>query len=409
MKQLSLFDTPAADAEIPLSELFEAYFDCRRNKRRTMNALAFEEDYENELIQLWREVNDGTYRPGRSIAFIITRPVQREIFAADFRDRVVHHLVINKLNPLFEKEFIHDSYACRKGKGTLFGIRRAERFIRQCSENYTRDCYILKLDIEGFFMRIDRNRLFNKLERFIFEKYKGDDINILLGLIRQIVFYEPTIGCHIKGGKETWRGLPDSKSLFHSPPGCGLPIGNLTSQIFANFYMTPFDHFMKHDLGLRYYGRYVDDFVVVHPDKEYLKSLIPIIRDYFSTELGLKLHPRKIYLQHYSRGVKYLGAVIKPYRIYIASRTAGNFYQAVQRQNNILAANIHNDSAHTAVEQDAFLSSMNSYLGMMKHYASYNLRSRIVSGLSPAWWSHIAVTAGCRKFVKSEWYGHSGE
>lgn len=292
MTQLSLFDLPR-EAEIPLAEFFEAYFDCRRNKRRTINALAFEKDYESELLWLHREVNDGSYRPGRSIAFIVEQPVQREIFAADFRDRVVHHLVINKLNPLFEKEFIHDSYACRKGKGTLFGIRRVDRFIRRCSENYTRDCNILKLDIEGFFMRIDRSRLFGRLERFVLEKYHGTDTQLLIGLLRRIIFYEPTSGCHIKGGRDKWDGLPDSKSLFHSPPGCGLPIGNLTSQIFANFYMTPFDHYMKHRLGIRYYGRYVDDFIVVHPDRECLKSLIPAIRDYLFSRLGLKLHPPK--------------------------------------------------------------------------------------------------------------------
>lgn len=391
-------------AEIPLHEFFEAYFDCRRNKRRTINALEFESDYEAELIRLWREVNDGTYRPGRSIAFIVNHPVQREIFAADFRDRVVHHLVINKLNPLFEREFIYDSYACRKGRGTLFGIRRIGRFIRQCSENYTRDCYILKLDIEGFFMRIDRRRLFERLERFVREKYRGEDIGLLVELVRKIVFYEPTVGCHIKSGRETWAGLPDSKSLFHSPPGCGLPIGNLTSQIFANFYMTPFDHFMKHEMKLKYYGRYVDDFIVIHPDREYLKSLIPVIRDYLSAELRLKLHPRKIYLQHYSRGVKYLGAVIKPYRIYIANRTVGNFRQAVLCQNSVLAVDTRAGySSPTKIEQDAFLSSMNSYLGIMKHYSSYNLRTQTVSMLSPLWWHHVAITAGHGKFVRSPW------
>ncbi len=152
--QLSLFDT--AKPKIEISEVFEAYFDCRKNKRNTANALAYEIDYENKLLQLHKEINDGTYKIGRSIAFIVNKPVKREIFAADFRDRVVHHLIINKLNHLFEKQFIYDSYSCRKGKGTLFGINRIDSFIRKCSKNYTRDCYILKLDIKGFFMHIDK-------------------------------------------------------------------------------------------------------------------------------------------------------------------------------------------------------------------------------------------------------------
>ena len=113
-------------------ELFEAYFDCRRNKRNTINALAFEKHFEHHLFQLKEEMLSGSYQPGRSIAFIVNKPVKREIFAADFRDRVVHHWLINKLNPYFEKEFISDSYACRTGKGTQFGIKRINDFIRKC-------------------------------------------------------------------------------------------------------------------------------------------------------------------------------------------------------------------------------------------------------------------------------------
>ena len=150
-----------------LESLFQAYFDCRKNKRNTMNALRFETDYENNLITLCDELNSGTWHAGRSIAFVLDKPVRREIFAADFRDRVVHHWLINQLNPLFEKAFIHDSYASRKGFGMHLGIQRADRFIRQCSHNYQRDCYVLKLDIMSFFIRINRLILWTRLCRFI--------------------------------------------------------------------------------------------------------------------------------------------------------------------------------------------------------------------------------------------------
>jgi retron-type reverse transcriptase len=161
MQQLSLLDLlQDLKPTLALAELFEAYANCRSTKRNTLNALAFEMDYEVNLLKLCAEINDGSYQPGKSIAFIVNKPVKREIFAADFRDRVVHHLIINKLNPLFEKTFIHDSYACRKGKGTHFGIQRVDRFIRQCSQNYTKDCYVLKLDIQGFFMHINKTLLF---------------------------------------------------------------------------------------------------------------------------------------------------------------------------------------------------------------------------------------------------------
>ena len=246
--QLSLFSnssTTGLKKGFTLEAIFEAYFSCRSNKRNTINALAFELDYESNLIQLWKELNDGSYQPGKSIAFIVHKPVQREIFAADFRDRVVHHLIINKLNPLFEKEFIQDSYACRVGKGTHHGISRANKFIRQCSKNYKEDCYVLKLDIEGFFMHINKEILFSRLQKFIEAQYKQNDKELVLEICHKIIFNSPTENCIIKGAAKNWEGLPKNKSLFHSPQNSGLPIGNLTSQIFANFYMSAFDHFMK--------------------------------------------------------------------------------------------------------------------------------------------------------------------
>ncbi len=395
--QLDIFDTniEISKAKINLDELFEAYFSCRSNKRNTINSLAFEVDYESNLVKLCDEINNGAYQPGKSIAFIVYKPVQREIFAADFRDRVVHHLIINKLNPLFEKTFINDSYACRTGKGTHFGIQRIDKFIRQCSENYTRNCYILKLDIKGFFMHINKNILFEKLSAFINKQYLQTDKELLLALCRKIICNDPTQNFIIKGKRSNWDGLPTDKSLFHSAHQSGLPIGNLTSQIFANFYMNSFDHFVKHDLGIRYYGRYVDDFVIVHQDKEYLKALIPALSNFLLSTLQLTLHPKKIYLQHYSKGVKFLGTVILPNRIYIATRTKGNFYNAIEKQNKI-ARNHKPTKENHAV----FLSGMNSYLGIMKHYRTYKLRKEMIfKNVSGWWWNYVYLSGGISKFV----------
>jgi RNA-directed DNA polymerase len=391
--QISLFDIP--HPKIELSELFKAYFNCRINKRNTANALAFEVEYESNLVKLCEEINNGTYQIGKSIAFIVDKPVKREIFAADFRDRVVHHLVIGKLNNLFERQFIHDSYSCRVDKGTHFGIQRVDKFIRQCSGNYTKNCYILKLDLQGFFMSINKETLFAKLEQFINEKYKNSDKDFLIKLCKQIIFNDPTKNCIIKGNKSDWNDLPQTKSLFHSQPNCGLPIGNLTSQVFANFYMDTFDHFVKHDLKIRYYGRYVDDFVIVHKDKEYLKKVISKISEYLQTELQVTIHPKKIYLQHYSKGVKFLGTVILPNRIYIANRTKGNFYNAIVKQNQI--ARNHKPSKE---ELQSFQSSMNSYLGIMKHYKTYKLRKGMLfKNLTGYWWNHVYLSGGIAKFI----------
>ena len=360
--QLSLFDPPPKP-QIQLEELFEAYFDCRKNKRNTANALAFEIDYENKLVKLCEEINNGTYKIGRSIAFIVDKPVTREIFAADFRDRIVHHLIIKKLNHLLEKQFIYDSYSCRVGKGTHFGIQRVDRFIRKCSKNYTQNCYILKLDIQGFFMHINKNILWQKLEEFINKKYDKSDKQLILNLCKQIVFNNPTNGCIIKGKRSNWNSLPKTKSLFHTNADSGLPIGNYTSQVFANLYMNTFDHYIKHDLKIKFYGRYVDDFVIVHQNKEYLKNLIPQLSNYLQSELNLTLHPKKIHFQHYSKGIKFIGAEINTNRIYISNRTKGNFYNAIQKQNKI--ARNHKP---TEQEQKDFQAVMNSYLGIMTHY-----------------------------------------
>jgi retron-type reverse transcriptase len=396
MQQLTLFNLlEALKPTVELAELFEAYQACRSSKRNTRNALAFEVDYESYLVNLCADINNGSYQPGKSIAFIVNKPVKREIFAADFRDRVVHHLVVSKLNPLFEKTFIYDSYACRVGKGTHLGIQRVDRFIRQCSQNYTTDCYVLKLDIKGFFMHINKAILFAKLQAFIEQKYQASDKQLLLELCQKIIFYEPTQHCIIKSKRSAWQGLPLDKSLFYSAPQCGLPIGNLTSQVFANFYMNSFDHFIKHDLGIRYYGRYVDDFILAHEDKDYLKALIPVIKDRLQKQLQLTLHPNKIYLQHYSKGVQFLGAVIKPHRIYIAKRTQGNFYDAIAKQNTLVLAQKPGKE-----QQAAFLSSMNSYLGILKHYKTHKLRKRLLfNNLSARWWNCVHLSGGIAKFV----------
>ena len=159
--------------------------------------------------------------------------------------------------------------------------------------------------------------------------------------------------------------------------------------------MNEFDHWVKKELGIKHYGRYVDDFVIIHPDKDYLKSLIPQLSNFLLSTLQLTLHPNKIYFQHYSKGVQFLGTIIKPNRIYIANRTKGNFYEAIEKQNII--ARYHKP---TKEEQKDFLSSMNSYLGIMKHYKTYNLRKRMINkNLSAWWWNYVYSTGGLSKFV----------
>lgn len=377
MSQAELFEktNDFLSGQIALEDVFEAYYACRKNKRKTVNALSFELDFEKELIRLWKEINSNTYKIGRSIAFIVQHPVQREVFAADFRDRIVHHLVVSKINSLFEKDFIEESYSCREGKGVLYGVKDICDKIRRCSAEYSKDCYILKLDIRSFFMSINKNILYQMLFDFLSEKYHAPDKHIILRLIKQIVFNNPEDNCRIKGKMADWNGLPVYKSLFWSCKHCGLPIGNLTSQIFANFYLNRLDKYIIEELGLKYYGRYVDDFVIIHEDKKVLLDAWHKIGNFLEKNLKLSLHPQKFYLQHYTKGVRFIGAVIKPNRIYIENRIKNNLYQKIYKQLPQMAKSVE----HTLANLEYFVASVNSYIGYMRHYNTYNLRSKILT------------------------------
>ena len=366
------------DYKRTLVDLFKAYYDARKNKRKSLGVISFEMDYEKKLLELGQELMTGTYKISPSICFISFKPLQREIFAADFRDRIIHHLIYNYSSPIFERSFINDSYSCRLNRGTSYGIKRLDHFIRSCSENYKKDCYILKLDIKGYFMSINKDILYQKVVDKI-KSYRSSyffDLEWLLGIIKQVIFHDPTKDCLMRGKKEDWAGLPKSKSLFWAKGNTGLPIGNLTSQLFGNVYLDDFDHFVKYRLHCKFYGRYVDDMVIVHTDKEYLKSIVPLIRRYLHEELFLELHPKKISLQHFSRGVSFLGAIIKPYRLYIHHKTKGSFYEKIRFWNKFLK-----EKPREFLEQyqGKFIASINSYLGLLGCFNTYKLRKKVLT------------------------------
>jgi hypothetical protein len=308
--------------------LHAAYLQARRHKRGTPSQLRFERDLESNLLALASELEQRTYRLRPSSCFICETPVKREIVAADFRDRVVHHLVYDWIAPTFERQFLHDSYSCRKGKGTLFGIRRVEGFLRAASDDMRRDCWVLRLDISGFFMAIDRARLFALVQKGLGVVLV--DPGLLDFLLRTLVFADPLAGARFRGSPTDWEGLPSDKSLQGSAPGCGLPIGNLTSQLFANIYLNPLDQFVKRELKLRWYGRYVDDMVFLHPDRAVLAAAIGQVRDFLRDRLGLRLHPCKVHLQPAAHGFPFLGVYVLPFRTYAGRRVVANFRAALR-------------------------------------------------------------------------------
>jgi len=375
------------DKEQILYNLFQAYYDTRKYKRNTQSAVNFEMNYEQKLFELREDLVNGTYTISPSICFIIQDPVQREVFAADFRDRIVHHLIYNYIYELLDNHFIYDSYSCRVAKGTHFGIKRVEHFLRSCTRNYTRDTYILKLDIQGFFMGIDKTILFNKIQTYLSSKKEKltVDYGFLIQLIHKVVFHDSTMGCIIKWLKANRNWLPDNKSLFHSWPDIWLAIGNLTSQLFANIYLDSLDKYIKYELWFQYYGRYVDDFIIIDNDKQKLLTAIPKIRKFLREKLHLTLHPKKIYFQHYNKWVQFLWVYIKPYRTYIRRRTLGNFYKRVFSLNKVV---VYNETS---------LSIINSYLWLLQHFRTYKVRSKILWILYPDFWKCFSIEKWIKK------------
>ena len=209
-----------------------------------------------------------------------------------------------------------------------------------------------------------------------------------------IIFNDPVKNCIYHSPFVLWELLPKDKSLFTAKKDCGLPIGNLTSQVFANFYLTGFDHFIKKECGIRNYGRYVDDCLLVHHSRVFLKRLIPRIHKYLRNDLKLTLHPRKIYLQPCCNGVKFLGCFIKPSHIVINRRTLKNFKKALFTHNRLVI-----DHKPDKEERAAFISSVNSYLGILRHYKTYRQRRHIIMNhISPFWYKHITFYSN--KFEK---------
>ena len=316
--------SPPIDALFSLENLYRAYRRCRRRKRNTHNALEFERDLEANLIALRDELQGGTYRPGRFVAFLVRKPKQREIFAADFRDRVVHQLLVAHLERRWERRFIHDSFACRMGKGTHAAVDRLRSFTRQATSNGARPAWYLQLDVRGFFVSLDRRVLWDRLAAV-------EHDHAVLWLLRLILFHEPTENCRFRGTRRAdFERLPPHKTLFRTSAGCGLPIGNLTSQFGANVYLDALDQFVKHDLKVRHYVRYCDDIVLLSTDAAELAAWERSIASFLDARLRLRLNDRRK-LRPVSDGIDFLGYIVRPGYLLVRRRVVGSLRERLER------------------------------------------------------------------------------
>ncbi len=329
--------------------------DCRRSKRNSTSALAFEQHLERNLCQLDDDLRSGSYQPGRSICFVITRPKPREVWAADFRDRIVHHLLYNRISPRFYASFTADSCACIPGRGTLYGAQRLEAKVRSITQNWSQPAFYLKLDLANFFVSIDKHILRELIAKRVSEPW-------WMQLAEQILFHDPRLDYKLRGKPVMLDLVPAHKRLGNHPAHLGLPIGNLSSQFFANIYLDTLDQFIKHRIGAKYYIRYVDDMVILHESAQWLNAAKWDIEQFLGDRLNARLNPSKTILQPLDRGVDFVGQVIRPWHRATRKRTV---IGAMHRVRDIDAA----DLFETA----------NSYFGLLRQTKSHHQRAKLAN------------------------------
>lgn len=344
--------------------IYQAYLDCRKNKRNTFNALKFEINAEENLCKLEQELKNRTYHPSRSLLFAAKKPKLREIFAADFRDRIVHHLLVNSLEEIYEPIFIHDSYASRDDKGTHKADSRLQSFLRKITANGRVRAYYLQLDIKDFFTSIDKELLFTIIRR----KVTNPEV---LWLTEKIIFWDCTKSYIPRGSQQLLSNIPDNKTLFGKDNRRGLPIGNLTSQFFANIYLNELDQFVKHTLKAHYFLRYVDDFVILSPDASQLRVWQAQIEEFLQSKLKLRLHPKRRKLLPISNGIDFLGYIIRPGYILVRRRVVNNLKEKIRQFKQARVKDFRK-----------FHDSIESYLGHFKHASSYRLTNKLITEVS---------------------------
>ena len=357
-----------AFADWLMRNLWIAYLEARKCKRSTQDQFRFEANAVENIKKLRDDILERRYKPSRGIAFIVHDPVIREIFAAPFRDRVVHHFLYNMVYFWWDKRLLYDSYSCRLEKGVLMGVERLRKQENMAIREYNEPVYIVKMDIQGYFMNLPREGLFKRvcwgLDRQ-FEEHRGAyprEYYVIKYLWREVIFDDPIRGVQKRGRLSEWQKLPDSKSLFKQKKNTGIVIGNLSSQLLSNIYLDTLDRYIKFGLKYRFYGRYVDDFYILVPESQ-LSQAMKDVKAIKTLLLGmhLKLHPKKFYVQNVNKGVTFLGSRVYPNRILPGPRIVKNYYNTVQK----------------IVAGEGNVNSLVSYMGHLKHSKSYKIQKKI--------------------------------
>ena len=323
--------------------LFLAWDAFKGDKRNKPDVLRFEWNLEEHIFKLHRDLKNKTYKHGPYKGFYVRDPKQRHIHKASVRDRVLHHAVSSVINPIFEPTFIPTSFSCRVGYGTHKGVEILEKIVRKIHRNGTNPCFILKCDIQKFFNTVDHIILLSILEKRIKD-------NNAMWLLKEII-----------------ESFSSSYSTLFK--GKGVPIGNLTSQLFANICMNEFDQFIKHEMKVKCYVRYTDDFAVVSSDRQYLEQIIPNITHFLNHKLKLKLHPKKIVIRKLRQGVDFLGYIIFPKHRLIRSKTKRRMFTKMRHR---IEEYKLGQISRLTLEQ-----SLQSYLGVLSHATAHTLSDKL--------------------------------
>ncbi len=328
---------------IARENIFAAWREFQNGKTNKTDVLAFSEHFEKELLVLADDLLSGKYRHGTYRAFTVCDPKRRSIHKGCVRDRVLHHAVHRILEPEFDKVFIYDSYSSRKKKGVHCARKRFQKFAQKLSRNGTKTVWVLKCDIRKFFDSVDHEILLSEIQ-------KTTCPQDLMGLLKEIV------------------------SSYESHIGKGIPLGNLTSQLFSNVYMHPFDTFVKRTLRIKYYIRYADDFVFLSQDKVYLQGLIPLLSRFLKEKLKIEMHPQKLTIEPWHRGIDFLGAVLFPTHEVLRTKTKQRLLKRVSDG----VALYKNDS----IAYDTMRARVASYMGVVSHVKSRKIKKQIIKRLS---------------------------
>jgi len=315
---------------ISLENLLAAWQEFLVGKRRRLDVQIFESKLMDNIFSLHYDLLYHRYKPGGYKDFKISDPKPRHIHKANVRDRLLHHAIYRQLYPFFDRVFIADSYSCRLYKGTHKALGQFRSYFLKVSRNNTRNCWVLKGDIRKFFASIDHSILMDILKEYIPDEK-------IVWLLQEVIG-------SFKIGTENK----------------GLPLGNLTSQLFANIYLNKFDQFIKHKIKARYYIRYADDFAIFSEDREWLKEQIRPIQDFLSSNLKLELHPDKLFLITVSSGIDFLGWVHFTDHMVLRSATKKRMFRKLK---------INNYKKQ----------SLNSYLGMISHGNSFKIKKELLS------------------------------